>query len=114
MQTIFDFLTLKFFVTPYIMVLLYWLGAFVVPVLASLFTAWLVSWIRSHEAGASGIDSVNGWLNRMPYARSLKMVAGSVFVVTFLLLELVWRMLFEFLIALFNIHDALLTIANKA
>lgn len=113
MQLVTDFLTLRFFVTPYVMVLVYWLGAFVAPLLAALFTAWIVSLLRQNDTSAAGIEKVSGWWNQWAYARHAKMVAILVFATIFLFLELVWRMLFEFLIALFHIHDALLTIANK-
>lgn len=113
MQWLMDFITLRFFVTPYLIVLAYWIGAFVVPLLAALITAWLANKAKNSDISATHIESLQKWINTLPYARATKWAIGAIFMLIFLFLELAWRILFEILIALFHIHDALLAIAKN-
>lgn len=114
MQWLIDFATLRFFITPYLLVLAYWVGAFIVPLLAGLITAWIVSKVKNNDTSAASIESAQQWVNNLPYARTLKLGLGALFIGIFLFMELAWRLLFEFLIALFHIHDALMAIAKNA
>lgn len=114
MQLMSDIITLRFFVAPYLMLLIYWLGAFIAPLMAGLVTVWLAGKARDNSIASAGISGVSRLMARLPHSRPLTFWLGGFFVMLFLLLELMWRVLFEFLIAIFHIHDALLEIASKA
>lgn len=113
MQFLTDLLTLRFFVTPYLMVLAYWAGAILLPLLLATFV--LVIWykLNQHETTAAGIKEARRFVDTIPYSRPVRILLAGTIVAVFLFLELLWRILFEFLIALFHIHDALLQMASK-
>ncbi|MCP5141510.1 MAG: DUF4282 domain-containing protein [Chromatiales bacterium] len=116
------FLTFQVFVTPAVLVVIYYLGALAGPWL----TARLVGVIRRDGAEAlakaeAQLERNPEWLSNEhrpaeplrvpPYASGWRLwLIGLVLLV---LLELSWRMLFEFLIAFFDMHDALIAIRNQ-
>lgn len=112
MPWLFDIITLRFFVTPYVILLVYWFGAFVVPVAGWLAMRWLVTRMRRNELAASGMDKVGATLSQLDQDGGWRMVFWGGFAGAFLLLELLWRMLFEFLIAYYHIHDALMQLSR--
>ena len=113
MQFLTDLLTLRFFVTPYLMVLAYWAGAILLPLMLAtiVFAIWYK--LNRHETAAAGIREAQRFVDSIPYSRPLRIAMVGTGVAVFLFLELLWRILFEFLIALFHIHDALLQMASK-
>ncbi|HVL00713.1 MAG TPA: DUF4282 domain-containing protein [Dongiaceae bacterium] len=113
MQWLLDVITLKFFITPYLIVLIYWFGALVVPLVVWLVCRWLLGKLREHELTATGLDSFNQGIDRLPRADQLRGYFWIAFTLGFLFLELLWRLLFEFLIAYFHIHDALIQISRQ-
>jgi hypothetical protein len=97
-----DFLTFKTFISTEALIIFYYLGALVMPIGLRFLLAWL---IRKYK------------LSTMPYNKELlwkslsikqKIELIALYMISFLFLELFWRMLFEFLIAYMQIRDALL------
>ncbi|MCB1737158.1 MAG: DUF4282 domain-containing protein [Gammaproteobacteria bacterium] len=102
-------LTFQVFVTPAVLVVVYYLGALLGPWL----TWWVVVRLRHDPMGASAVaanaQSAEA-LRVPPYLVGWR--RWLVGVVILLVLELGWRMLFELLIAFFDMHDALIAIRN--
>ena len=86
-----DFLTFKRFITPEVLVACYYVGVVFVPILAVYLWKKLGPLLKSAE-------------NRG------KQIAGTVALV--LMLELFWRMMFETMIAYFQMRAALLALAG--
>ena len=112
MQWLLDVITLKFFITPYVILLIYWFGALIAPLTVWLGCRWLFNKMKENEIAAAGIDELNGFVGRLSRSHNLKLYFWTLFTLTFLLAELLWRMLFEFLIAFFHIHDALIELSR--
>ena len=89
-----DFLTFQTFITPKILILFYYIGAVAMPLVA-----WSASW----------------WLKRRyfpDYKLPKQIYLYIIFLLCFLCMELFWRMMFEFLIAYFDMHDALMRMSR--
>ena len=99
-----DFLTFKTFISTEALILFYYIGALTLPTGIWFFLIWLLRKYKYiNTAYENGKVIVWKSLNKQ---QQMKLV--SFFIVTFLFLELFWRMLFEFLIAYMQIRDALL------
>jgi hypothetical protein len=89
-----DFLTFRIFVAPSILTFIYYLGAVVMPL-----AAWSVSWWLKHRYFPD-------------YKLPKQIYLYIVFLFCFLCMELFWRVMFEFLIAYFDMHDALMQMSQ--
>ncbi|MCB1734956.1 MAG: DUF4282 domain-containing protein [Gammaproteobacteria bacterium] len=101
-------LTFQVFLTPAVLVGVYYIGA--------LFGPWL-SWWMVMRARRSPVPDAT--IADRPMAEALRVppyLNGGrgwlVGILVLLALELGWRMLFELLIAFFDMHDALIAIRN--
>lgn len=99
-----DFLTFKSFISTDVLIIFYYLGAFILPTVIWLLLTWLIRKYRLLNTAYEGEKGIV-WksLNKK---QQTKFVAF--FVTSFLFMELIWRMFFEFLIAYMQIRDALL------
>ncbi len=99
-----DFLTFESFISTEVLIVFYYIGAIILPVGAWYFVAWL---IRKYEfvnvAYEKGKETFWRSLNQK---QKIKLI--MFFIISFLFMELFWRMLFEFLIAYMQIRDVLL------
>jgi len=86
-----DFLTFKSFITPEVLVGCYYVGVLLMPVLAVYLWKKLVSLLKSAD-------------------HTGKKIAGTVALV--LMLEVFWRMMFETMIAYFQMRAALLMLTG--
>jgi hypothetical protein len=99
-----DFLTFKSFISTEVLILFYYLGAFILPVGMWFLLIWLIGKYRVLNATyENGKEILWQSLNKK---QQTKLVA--LFISCFFFMELFWRMLFEFLIAYMQIRDALL------
>ena len=99
-----DFFTLKSFISTKVLIIFYYLGAFILPIVIWLLLTWLMRKYRLlNTAYESGKEILWKSLNKK---QQTKFVAF--FVTSFLFMELFWRMFFEFLIAYMQMRDALL------
>ncbi len=97
-----DILTFHRFITRDVLVFFYYLGAVVMPVVLYIFRRTITrkfATIRHFET------SLQKWFKNRSIVE--KTVVWMVFIVSFLLMELGWRMVFEAMIGYFDIHDDL-------
>jgi hypothetical protein len=100
---VWDFLNFNVFVTPHVLIGLYYVGALVIPFLAGALARGDWPRVRHLVARrASAVDRPAG--RRAPGKRGTVIAAG---ILLFLLMELAWRMMFELVLAYFQIRDAL-------
>lgn len=99
LQALGDLLTFRTFVTPSVLVAVYFLGAVSVPVFAWLLARRVVTAL---DARGERWPASSPGLQAGARART-----GALAVLLFVALELGWRMLFEFLLAYFQIREAL-------
>ena len=97
-----DFLTFNTFITPSLLILMYYIGAVVIPLLSWYFAAWVH---RNYLSKVSGV--LKEEIKRRTTAKQ-RLYTVIVFVLCFLCMEIFWRIMFEFFIAYFDMHDALM------
>ena len=93
MQELYNFLTFKSFISPYMLFIFYYIGAIAVPYLCFKYARKFYIYFRS---GAQKI---------IPHEYRFEIFLLSVSM--FLFLEILWRMMFEYLLAFLQIRDAL-------
>ena len=99
-----DFLTFKSFISTEVLIIFYYLGALILPMGIWLLLIWLIRKFKLFRtAYENGMEITWKVLNRKQKAK-----LAVFFVISFLFMELFWRMLFEFLIAYMQMRDALL------
>lgn len=103
METLADFLSFRLFISEYALVVFYYLGAVVMPLLALAMMVYLGR--RFPQLWWLGRRSGELARQHLPWRYRLALVLA--FVCAFLLGELFWRMMFEYLIAFLQIRDAL-------
>ena len=98
-----DFLTFKSFISTEVLILFYYIGAFILPIGIWLLFTWLIGKYQFINATyENGKDLIWKSLNKN---QQTKLIAFFIF--SFLFMELFWRMFFEFLIAYMQMRDAL-------
>jgi len=95
-----DFLTFKTFISPTILIVMYILGATIMPLLAW----WMALKVRKYFP--SKVESMKKSLFFKMRLRD-KVILMSIALLLLLCMEICWRMMFEFLIAYMQIHDVL-------
>ena len=99
-----DFLTFKSFISIEVLIIFYYVGAVILPAGAWFLAAWLLRrYSFADSAYKKGKETVWKSLNKKQQNRLI-----ILFISFFLFMELLWRMMFEFLIAYMQIRDALL------
>jgi hypothetical protein len=99
-----DFLTFKSFISTEVLIIFYYLGAFILPVGTWILLTWLIhKYNFLNTAYESGKEIAWKTLKKKQKTKLAIMFATS-----FLFMELFWRMFFEFLIAYMQMRDALL------
>jgi hypothetical protein len=97
-----DILLFRRLIGPTLLIGMYYVGAVAAPV-----TAWWAG--RRLIATARPLDGLQGWDGHgvMPVDPGLRRRAWAVAIVLFIVMEVFWRLGFEFGIAYFQMHDAL-------
>lgn len=93
-----DFLTFKTFITPALLMFFYYFGAIIIPLVSYM----LAKWIRSSYFK----DSTTSLKVNLNQKQRITILAIAI--ACFICMEIFWRILFEFLIAYFDMHDALM------
>ena len=102
-----SFLTFETLISIQTLIVFYYFGALVVPLLLIWFMLWLKNWLvqRAPEVG-QGLQAGSDFIKtQVSFQMRFKWLL--LFVVAFLFTELFWRLLFEFLIAFMQMRDAL-------
>ena len=102
------FLTFDYFITPLILLIVYYIGAIVIPILLWKSRHYLLekyALLRSLndfiKSFFTSLSNKNQWYVRITY------------IVLFLMMELMWRMMFEAMIGYFNMHNYLQHISSQ-
>ncbi|MGD9888322.1 MAG: DUF4282 domain-containing protein [Halothiobacillaceae bacterium] len=103
MQTLLDFLSFKTFISPSVLLFCYYLGALGVPLFASVMLIWVRQQARKHGISFVADSRWKRWATQ-----SNKTVLLALFGLFFVCMEIGWRMMFEFMLAYFQMRDALL------
>lgn len=95
---ILDFLTFRILVSPYVLLIFYYLGAVMMPLAMWIFWRWL----KKRYVWLSQTQEELGDLGRqyLSPARRALIVFGCL--LCFFMMELFWRMMFEFVMAYFH------------
>ena len=107
MQKFIDFLNFKTFISPYALVVCYYVGALGVPIGSWFFALWIKRryWLVSDIYEKSKETAVNFTPTKY------RLLFYTLFILCFFCMEIMWRMMFEFLIAYLQIREALLSLA---
>lgn len=106
MQGLVDFLNFRSFLSPGILKVTYFIGAFVVPVLIWLFLRKV--WRRC--PGLLRIPATKGY-NALNTEGKVRLIVF--FAILVVVTEILWRMAIEYLIAYLQIRDALMLLLEK-
>ena len=102
-----DFLTFKTFITPTLLIFSYYLGAIFIP---------LLSWHIARFIKDTYFPHISKHINQTIHQQSSskqRILMILFFMLCFFCMEVFWRILFEFFIAYFDMHDALLQLTNN-
>ena len=98
-----DFITFKIFISPTLLLLFYYIGAAVMPMFAWLACRWLMEKIvilkEEHK--------VTKHIAKRSMNLKYRLIFIFLFIIIFLFMQIIWRMIFEFLIAYMQIRDVL-------
>ena len=92
-----DFLTFQTFITPTLLIFIYYVGALLIP----LFSWYFARWIKT--AYKTELETKTTFKQRF--------ITYAAFFISFFFMEVLWRVMFEFFIAYFDMHDALMKLA---
>jgi len=97
-----DFLTFQTFITPTLLIVMYYIGAIIIPIVS-----WfLASWIQKSYFSEISKNIKEEFQTKTTSKQ--RFIMYTAFIICFLCMEIFWRMIFEFLIAYFDMHDALM------
>lgn len=99
-----DFLTFKTFLTPTLLLIFYYMGAILIPLVSYSIAKWIKSSYFKEQS-----DSLKASITPKQ-----KRIVITITLLCFLCMELFWRVLFEFFIAYFDMHDALMHLSQGA
>ena len=106
METLLDFVLFKRFISLYVLVTFYYVGAVGIP-----FLFWSIL-VRIRQKYPS-IYAIEERIDKLIYSvidKRIRVAFISIFMATFVLMEIMWRIFFEYLIAYLQIRDALLSL----
>lgn len=97
-----DFLTFQTFITPSLLILMYYIGVFLIP---------LVSWYLARWISKSYFSELSKSIKEKVATKTTakqRFILYAAFIICFICMEIFWRVMFEFFIAYFDMHDALM------
>ena len=97
-----DFLTFQTFITPTLLIVMYYIGALLIPIVSWYFASWINKIYFSDVS-----EKIKEEIQTHTSSKQ-RILFYSVAFFCFLCLEIFWRIMFEFLIAYFDMHDALM------
>ena len=103
MTNIQDFLTFKTFISPTMLLIFYYIGAIVMPIFIWFTSRWLMKKISMMEESYQVAKSM-AWKSM---SFKYRVIFIFLFIMMFLFMQIIWRMMFEFLIAYMQIWETL-------
>ena len=100
-----EFLTFETFITPALLIIIYYIGAIIIPIVSW----YLVHWIK--RVYFSKKDAKSKEYVEVEITSRQRFIVYTIFFISFLCMEIFWRMMFEFFIAYFDMHDALMRLS---
>jgi len=97
-----DFLTFQTFITPTLLIIMYYIGALLIPLVSWYITRWIQ---KSYFTEISN-NIKEEFLTKTTSKQ--RFIVYAAFIISFLCIEILWRVMFEFCIAYFDMHDALM------
>jgi len=106
MQSVINFLTFKTFISPSMLILMYYFGVVVMPFLSWLLARWL---FKKFDLLASIQQELKVGVKSLYQSLSTKnkILLISLLVSSFIMMEIIWRMMFETLLAYYQMRDYL-------
>jgi len=95
-----NFLSFHTFVTPVLLIVFYYIGAVLMPLLSYMVARYIKKRVVEYLAIDITIEKGYRYLFYLSMA------------LCFLCMELIWRVIFEFMVAYFDMHDALMKIST--
>ena len=89
-----DFLTFQTFITPTLLMIMYYIGAVLIPIFSWFFLQWIKKVYKTEIEFYTPLKK--------------RLIGYTLFFLCFFSIEILWRVIFEFFIAYFDIHDALM------
>jgi len=108
MQGFIDYLTFRSFISPHVLLACYYIGALGVPVGSWFFAGW----IKRKYLVVSDIYESSKTMTFSNTKTKDRMLFYVLFALFLFCVEIVWRIVFEFLIAYFQMRDVLLELAT--
>lgn len=104
-----NFLSFNHFITQDVLIVFYYLGAVLLPIVIYVFKDYLSEHV-------SFIKRINEKLHQIysSFSSNEKFLFWILLVMVFFLMELFWRMMFEAMIGYFDIHEYLYKLTNLA
>ena len=97
-----DFLTFQTFITPSLLIFIYYIGAILIPFIGWYITKWIQrSYFPEISKNLKEAVTINTTTKQ-------RVTIYATFILCFICMEIFWRIIFEFFIAYFNMHDALM------
>jgi len=105
-MTMQEFLTFQTFITPTLLIVLYYIGALLIPVVSWYLAMWIK---KTYSTDIS--KKIKEEIHTRTTSKQRLFIYG-VFFLCFLCMEIFWRVMFEFFIAYFDMHDALMKLRS--
>lgn len=102
LSTLLGLFSFEVFISPYLIILVYYLGAVIFPL-------YIYRFVRRHYKKVSDLNLPKVELD--PSITVLKFSPKWLFLLGFVVFEIFWRMFFEFFVAYFQIRDALMSMS---
>ena len=103
-----NFLTFNTFITQNVLIVFYYLGALLMPILLYLYRGVLLERVSLLKSVSDRLRDFYG-----KFGLREKILFWLVFLTLFLCMELCWRMIFEAMIGYFDMHDYLYRLSNQ-
>lgn len=98
-----EFLTFKTFLSPITLIFFYYLGVLLMPLFIWFVLRWLMKKLSMMEESYQKAKGLVWSSMRLKY----KIIFVFLLILMFLFMQLLWRMIFEFLIAYMQMREAL-------
>lgn len=108
MQVFVDFLNFNFFISYYVLIACYYIGAIVAPVGSWFLASWI---IRKYSLASDVYESGKETIKNISRTKD-RVFLYALFILFFICMEIMWRMMFEFLIAYLQMREVLIGLVN--